>query len=93
MVYEFNRAPMSGSTFHSDRQGGKDSRAAQALAPREDSPMTGSSFHYDNQNANELQLVESPAKVIRTLFGDIWMTLGCFTYLMVLFANWKRRYY
>ncbi len=22
-----------------------------------------------------------------------WITLGCFTYLMVLFANWKRRYY
>ncbi len=21
------------------------------------------------------------------------ITLGCFTYLMVLFANWKRRYY
>ena len=22
-----------------------------------------------------------------------WTTLRCFTYLMVLFANWKRRYY
>ncbi len=22
-----------------------------------------------------------------------WITLGCFTYLMVLFENWKRRYY
>jgi len=22
-----------------------------------------------------------------------WITLGCFTYLMVLFASWKRRYY
>jgi hypothetical protein len=21
-----------------------------------------------------------------------WITLGCFTYLMVLFANWKHRY-
>jgi len=37
--------------------------------------MTGSSFHYDNQNAKELQRFESPAKVIRTLFEDIWITL------------------
>ena len=22
-----------------------------------------------------------------------WISLGCFTYFMVLFANWKRRYY
>ena len=22
-----------------------------------------------------------------------WITLGCFIYLMVLFANWKHRYY
>ncbi len=22
-----------------------------------------------------------------------WITLGCFTYLMVLFANWRHRYY
>jgi hypothetical protein len=22
-----------------------------------------------------------------------WITLVCFTYLMALFANWKRRYY
>jgi len=22
-----------------------------------------------------------------------WVTLGCFIYLMALFANWKRRYY
>jgi len=51
------------------------------------SPMAGSSFHYDNQNDSELQRIESMTNVIRTLFRDIWMTLGCFTYLMVLFAN------